>query len=430
MTDTAHPAIAPERHAAPLPRTPARPRGLVPTGARLLGKAASGIGLHRASPDPRRLLDAAAALPGAQALDAWQVHEPLTRWAEAMREDAALSGLGRIAAHYDAARLLQTLCRLGLEEERTPAVRGERIAAPLFILGMPRSGTTFLHTLMAQDPANRVPLCWQGVAPYPPRHGPDRRRRQVARQVAFFKRLAPELPALHPLAADVPQECGELMAPSFRSLRFDTTHRVPSYRRWLERTGLEPGFRFHRRLLQHLQHQEGAGQWVLKCPDHIFALAALEAVYPDARFLFVHRDPLKVLPSVTRLTEVLREPFSERIDPVGVGDTIAADWHAGSLLMVEAARRLAATPSRAMHIQFGALRDRPLETVAGIYAHFGLDFGEPARAGMAAEIARRPRGGYGRNRYRFRDHGLDPHAERQRFRPYTDAFGVALEVDA
>jgi hypothetical protein len=91
-----------------------------------------------------------------------------------------------------------------------------------------------------------------------------------------------------------------------RSLRFDTTHYVPSHAAWLKGAGHLEAYRFHKRFLQHLQHQAGAGNWILKTPDHIFALDALREVYPDARFIFVHRDPMKALPSVARLTEILR----------------------------------------------------------------------------------------------------------------------------
>jgi len=202
---------------------------------------------------------------------------------------------------------------------------------------------------------------------------------------------------------------------------------VPGYRRWLEATGHDLAYRFHRRFLQHLQRQEGRGRWVLKCPDHIFALDAIRRTYPDARFLFLHRDPLKVVPSAARLTEVLREPFAARLDPHDIGAQVANDWGEGARRMVAAADTLG---DAAMHLSFAAVRDRPLATVEAVYARFGLPWTATARDAIAAEIARRPRGGYGRNRYRFEDYGLVPAAERGRFRAYTDAFDVALEVDA
>ena len=139
---------------------------------------------------------------------------------------------------------------------------------------------------------------------------------------AAFERLAPEFRGLHPLDATSPQECSEITAHVFRSLRFDTTYRIPTYRAGWTRAGHLPAYRFHRRFLQHLQHQarhSGGRRWVVKCPDHLFALDAIRSVYPDARLVFVHRDPVKVLLSVAKLTEVVRRPFTRRIDPAEIG---------------------------------------------------------------------------------------------------------------
>lgn len=381
---------------------------------------------RRDAPDPEHVLATVADEPGRAAIERWQVREALDAWLASLREEADLNAIGRIGAHWDAVRLLRTLCRFEEEEARDPAILDEPIEAPIFIMGLPRSGTTFLHTLMSRDPVHRVPLCWEAMAPYPPRRGADRRRADAARQLGAFLDLAPGLASLHPLAPDTPQECTELFSPVFRSLRFDATHRVPGYRRWLDRAGHLPAYRFHRRFLQHLQHQSGAGRWVLKSPDHVFTLDALRAVYPDARIVFVHRDPLKVLPSTSRLTELLRAPFTRSVDPDAVAQHVTRDWHEGSLRMIAEAER----DARIVHVHFGGLRSDPLETVAGIYRELGLPFTDAARDAIADEIRRRPRGGYGRNTYRFEEHGIDPAAERQRFRPYTDAFGVALEVSA
>jgi hypothetical protein len=156
----------------------------------------------------------------------------------------------------------------------------------------------------------------------------------------------------------------------FASLRFDTTYRIPSYRRWLDETGHLDAHRFHRRFLQHLQHQStGGGRWVLKCPDHVFALAAIRAVYPDARLLFVHRDPLAVLLSVVRLTEVLTRPFTRRVDKAEIGQQDSDRWLAATELMIAAAREQCfAEPISQVHY-LDLVRNR-VETVAALYGAF------------------------------------------------------------
>src|SRR5271169_5236439 len=209
--------------------------------------------------------------------DCTTFQEPLQNLLRACREEAELSLFGRFATRWDAVRFLSNLLRLREEERRAPKILEQRIERPIFIAGLPRSGTTFLHSLLAQDHANLVPRVWQLIHPYPlDGPGPDVRPRRVARQLRLFGMLAPEFRRMHPIDASSPQECSEITAHVFASLRFDTTYRVPSYRRWLDATGHLEAYRFHKRFLQHLQHQAGlAGRWVLKCPDHVFALGAI-----------------------------------------------------------------------------------------------------------------------------------------------------------
>ncbi|HEY4125865.1 MAG TPA: sulfotransferase, partial [Rhizomicrobium sp.] len=175
--------------------------------------------------------------------------------------------------------------------------------------------------------------------------------------------------------------------------------------------------------LQHLQHQMGKGQWVLKCPDHVFTLEAIKQVYPDARFVFVHRDPLSVLPSVAKLTELLRAPFTRKLDRHQIGQQVSERWIEGAGLItsdVEADERI-------FHVHYRSLIAQPVETVAALYKHFGLPFGASARAPIEEFIRNTPRGGYGVNRYDFEESGLDALALREQFRPYMAAFGIESE---
>jgi hypothetical protein len=164
---------------------------------------------------------------------------------------------------------------------------------------------------------------------------------------------------------------------------------------------------------------------VLKCPDHGFALAAIRAVYPDAHFIFVHRDPLRVLASVARLTEVLREPFARVIDRARIGEQVTRHWEAGAAHMVA----LPPDPAAHTHIQYRELVSDPMATIRHLYARTGMALSPAAEARMAAHLAARPDGGYGRHSYRFEDHHLDPGALAERFRPYMRHFAIAGETD-
>jgi hypothetical protein len=357
---------------------------------------------------------------------------PLQTFIEACMAEADLSLVGRMATRWDTLRFLTNLLRLREAERAAPDILDEPIAAPVFITGLPRSGTTFLHRLMMEDPQVAAPLVWQTIYPYPTRadRRHDGRIGRVVSQLRAFERLAPEFRGLHPLDATSPQECSEITAHVFRSLRFDTTYHVPSYRRWLDGEGHAPAYRFHKRFLQHLQHQRPAGQpaprWVVKCPDHLFALASIRAVYPDARLVFVHRDPVKVLLSVAKLTEVLRDPFTRTMDRAAIGRQESARWFEGTAHMV-AAGETGGFADPICHVHYLDLIADPLATVQSVYGQLDMEMSEATAGRIAAAVTARPNGGYGPRDYRFADHGLDAGIERDKFRGYMMHFGVQPE---
>jgi hypothetical protein len=355
--------------------------------------------------------------------------EPLRRFLDACATEANLSLVGRLATRWDVVRFLSNLLRFQAEEARRPEIASQRIERPIFITGLPRSGTTFLHRLMMADPESRAPLVWETIYPWPDLSAPDPRARRVARQLKMFERLAPEFRALHPLDATSPQECSEITAHVFRSLRFDTNYRVPSYRDWLDSDPSRhlPAYQFHQRFLRHLQFQDGhPSRWVLKCPEHVFALLSIRAVYPDARLVFVHRDPVKVLLSVAHLTEVLRRPFTRDLDPAEIGRDESARWLAGAEQMMRTGDDVG-LPEPVCHVHYMDLISDPISTVDSVYRHFGMALPWSAIASIERYVAERPNGGYGPRNYAFANHGLSEEVERERFRPYMLRFGVAAE---
>ena len=212
----------------------------------------------------------------------------------------------------------------------------------------------------------------------------------------------------------------------FRSPRYDDVYRAPSYRSWLDRSGYEERYRF---LAQFLRHLEGPGaaprRWVLKSPEHVFSLGALAHVFPDARLVLVHRDPGHVLVSAARLTELLRAPFTTAIDRQEIGRKVADYWQDGMRRMVTLADD-AAFPlrSRLVHAPYRSLVADPVGTVARIYDAFGIQFSREPREAIAAKVAPAPNGGYGPNRYRPEEFGINPDHERERAAAYVERFGV------
>ncbi len=322
--------------------------------------------------------------------------------------------------------------RLRLEEDRkrNPAIADEPVERPLFIVGLPRSGTTLLHSLLAQDPENRCPAHWETMYPSPPperlHYEDDPRIRQVERQLKWFGRIAPGFRAMHLIGARLPRECTEIMDHVFLSLRFDTLYHVPSYLRWIERHGLRDAYTFHRTFLQQLQWRCPPRRWVLKSPDHVFALADLFAVYPDARVLMTHRDPLRVVASVASLTAALQLPFSDSVDPVRVARTVSRRWVEGAQGMVRA-REEADIGGRFLDIHYVDLVRDPMGEIRRVYSHLGLPLSDEGSKRMRMFLSQHPKDRHGQHRYSLEQFGLDRDEQERQYRPYVERFQVEAE---
>ena len=399
-----------------------------PTVLHMANRAADALGLFRQPLSVPEMMSRATRDTGLADFGDPSFEQPLQVLVSSLEDEADLSPFGRLAARWDTQRFLQNLLMLREAEKRTPALLDERIVRPIFITGLPRSGSTFLHHLFSKDPANLVVRCWETIAPFPGAEGAtdthESRVRRVDRQLARFRRLAPEFGGLHPMTAESPQECTEITAHVFQSLRFDTTHAVPSYLRWLDAAGHLAAYRFHQRFLRYLQHRKGPRQWILKCPDHVFALDAIRTVYPDARFVFTHRNPLEVLPSVARLTEVLRWPFTRHVDRSRIGRQVSDRWAEGAAVLTEAVSGAAGSVDGIVNLRFRSFIGDPVGSIAMIYERLGLSFSREAELRIRSFIAERPNGGYGNNRSKLQDFALDEGLEQHRYRDYIAQFGV------
>lgn len=394
-----------------------------------------GGGRLLAAPARRFLpLDTRALLAAARRTARWDdfgvpdVNEPFRRLVESIESEAQLNLLGRIAAREDLGRMLVNRLELERDRQRHPEIAAEQIRRPLFITGLPRSGSTLLHNLFAQDPANRVPLNWETMYPSPPpdraTYATDPRADRAERQIRWFGWLQPEFCRVHPVAARQAEECVVILSHSFLSYQFSSMYFVPSYQSWMEQQDLGPAYECHRRFLQHLQWRCPAERWVLKAPPHFPTLDALLAVYPDARVVVTHRDPLEVAASVASLHVVLRSTFSDAVEPTEVGPEVS------EMLANDIARGMAALdagcarPGQVLDVWYGDLVRNPLATVRKIYAHFEL----PLTADAEARMRRFPREQLqpeGRHEYSLEAFGLAADRERERYRAYRERYGFA-----
>jgi hypothetical protein len=357
--------------------------------------------------------------------------EPLRCLLHALEDEAHLTLLGRLIARADILRLLENRLRMTDVRRRHPEIEQEDVGRPLFIVGLPRTGTTILHELLAQDPANRVPMTWEVMHPWPPPEratfDSDPRIAAVERHFAGIERLIPGFRTMHPMGARLPQECVALTAHDFATMLFSTTHDVPSYQAWLDAADLGWVYASHRRQLQYLQWRCRGARWVLKSPGHLWALDALLAVYPDAFIVQTHRDPLQVVASLVSLVALLRRLGSDRVDPHAIGAEWTARLAAGLERAMHVRERGVPAAARVVDVRFGDFMRDEIGTVHRVYDQLGLRLGAEAEARMRRFLAANPRDKHGRHRYTLAAAGLDARHERGRYAAYQERFGIPSE---
>jgi len=366
--------------------------------------------------------------------ETWQ--EGYRVFLEALEREAQLTLIGRMLARSDIANWLENRLRITETCRRQPGIEASAVERPVFITGLPRTGTSMLHELMGSDPAARVPRAWEVRFPCPPPEldadagtgEGDSRVERAEREIRLWNEIVPEYDSMHELGARLPVECIQITAHEFRSDELSGRHVVPSYASWLAQSDLEPAYRFHRRMLQLLQWRH-PGRWVLKAPSHLGALAALLAVYPDARIIQTHRDPLSVMASVASILYSTAYVRSDAVDPEQV-----LGWFTGETcrLLLDRADALRdegrLSSDQICDVRYCDLVERPLETVAGAYDQLGLSYTSAVEASMRRTLDARPYGRHGAHRYEFADTGLDVAQERRRFRDYQERYGVPSEV--
>ena len=356
--------------------------------------------------------------------------EPLSRLVKSCLREAQLNLIGRFALRSD---LFRTLCnRLLMQRDRKafPKISRQPIPEPLFIVGLPRSGTTLLHTLLACDPNHRAPLTWEVMEPSPPSsENEDARIRRAEKKLSYLQWLAPTFQCVHAIGAKLPQECVSLMSPTFLSDQFDTMYYVPSYRTWFLNQNLLPAYRYHRRFLQHLQKRQRARRWILKAPAHMSALPTLLSVYPDARFIQTHRDPLQAIASVSSLIAILRRVFSEYVDPVQIGRDAVRYWSEALLVFLHERDRLLS--GRICDVRYSDIRRDPIAAIRQVYRYFGWSLSLEAERRMRIALANQPRDQHGFHRYHPGQFGLDKAPEAELFGDYCKRFGLIppLEIE-
>lgn len=339
-------------------------------------------------------------------------------------EDADLSPVGRAASWELALRALAARLCSEAGWKRRPECLELPIRRPLFVVGLPRTGSTALQRLLACDPAVQGLDLWLSVAPKP-RPSPAERQRDpdyaaIDAELRAQYAAQPGLRAIHEIDAGEPDECWRLNNQCFASTSFECLARVPGYSRWWSRFDMRPVYRRHRDQLRLLGANEPGRRWVLKDASHLFAVDALLEAYPDACIVQTHRDPGRVIPSVCSLNRAFRVGTDRAFDARGHGADQLEFWARG----VERALavRRASDPKRFFDLDFRDIDADPFGAVQRIYAHFGFEPTADADRAMRRHCAENPRGKHGAHAYSAEEFGLDAGRIRERFASYLAAF--------
>ncbi len=370
-------------------------------------------------------------------------------WETAYREfvasvdrEANLHLLGRVLTRAEITRMLQTWLRLQAHWSATPAVKDERIDAPLFVVGPPRTGTTILLELLALDGGLRAPIAWEAVQPLPRLADPaaDRaeRRRLAESEQEFWADIHPDFMTMHELATDLPCECVHFLAYDFAGPYWSMHYDTPSFTGWqLEHLdALGRVYQLHRRMLATFQYAgdprgplaDGTTRrWLLKSPAHVSTLPQLFTEYPDALVIHTHRDPRKFIASLTSLLGVVRFMRSDAVDVAALGPMMEITYQMfldGAI----AQRSDGSIPAdQIVDSHFLDLMADPVAQLHGLYEQLGFAWPTGHDARIRDYLANKPRAKHGAHTYTFGSVGLDEDHVRATFAHYVNHYAITEE---
>ncbi|MDH5171660.1 MAG: sulfotransferase [Gammaproteobacteria bacterium] len=312
--------------------------------------------------------------------------------------------------------------------EQRPGLLQRPVERPVFVFGIPRTGTTLLSNLLATDPARRSPLTWEIDDPVPPPSADTLYTdpRALARLEAERQMLAarPEMGKYYRNSAIYPNECVYFMAHDFKTLMWESRCNQLQYRDWLFQTDMTSAYEYHKRFLQLLQ-ADAPGTWNLKMPSHALWIPTLLKIYPDARLVWMHRDPLAALGSFCSIISLAQQGFTSGADPEFIGRNCS--WQARQHVdrIMDAREKLG--EDRIIDVHYAQLTHHPIETMRRLYRALGDDFTAEAESGMRSWLEDNPQDKFGKHEYKLAQFGLGPDSAAALFERYLARYEVERE---
>jgi hypothetical protein len=311
-----------------------------------------------------------------------------------------------------------------------PEIADEVIEAPVFLMGLPRSGTTYFQYLFDRDPRFRLIRTWESIMPSPP---PGFDAASVTRRRAEWVEMQKKRPhfegfdSLHLYDEDGSDECHAFLEQSLGAAGLHNLYRVPSYFDYLmDELDLVETYRIHKRQLQLLQWRSERKPWALKYPNHVIAMNEILAVYPDARFVMTHRDPVQTLASISKMTFNLRGMrAAQSVDMHEVGRNMLhfVQRHIDRIMAFDSSEQ----GGRVVHVDYYALVDDPVKEMRRIHAGLGIDTPDAVEQAVGDWHRANPKNARGSNDYTLAQYGLDDGAVAEQFAPYMRRFAIPRE---
>lgn len=350
-------------------------------------------------------------------IESFEDGQPPPRWRHAFRRQLV--------------HILNQRLHLRCDELEHPEIIGREIDAPLVAFGLPRSGTTVMHELLALAPDARAPLNWEYAAPWPAPQvatfATDPRISHVDRSWSQMISDSPGLVHMLPMQATMPSECNDALMFHFAGPNFWAWFRVPEHRRWIADQQVPGMFGTHRRILQQLQWKGPPGRWTLKSPGFVGDIEAIIEAYPDVRLVWTHRDPGKTIVSLASLVAAKqRGVLGEAPDPLTLGTETLDLWMA-LLRRGLAARRNPRIGRAILDVSYQDLVADKAATIARVHDHFGLEFSAEHERSILSFEQEQPSSHYAQHRYDAKDFGLDPRRIRDELADYYAECGEFLE---
>jgi len=353
----------------------------------------------------------------------------LTAAMDALAQESGLSQTGRERALAQFRDNLSRLSAIMADRKTHPEIADVVIERPVFILGLPRCGTSILHALIGADPQIRTPLQWEVAAPSPP---PDAATFDTDPRADGFDAYVREnfngpwadVLKAHPIGARIPQECGMMLETAFQGINPTMLFRLPAYYDWYRKADTRFGYRVHKMWLQHLAWKNPRKRWVLKVQEHAHHLPELLDIYPDAFLVQPHRDPVTVMASISRLIEVIRCVAFDRIDRIELGQELLHLWHDGQAAALS--WRKSNPQVQVLDLAFRDLISDPVAEVRKVYEHADIPFSQETEQAVVRWWREHPSDKHGQHRYELADYGLTREQVESVYADYISAYEAYL----